>query len=176
MLLAPAGPLLLDLPNLPHADTPDGLTEEDNVGRRVWGDKPAFDFEIRDHVELGTKLGILDFEQAAKISGSRFVVLKGLGSRLNRALMQFMLDVHTLEHGYEEVWPPVLVWINFSATRLQAPITLLGFTALSVETQINRSTLNLSAASITFRVPIMLFNTASSGFISIRGTCLSAPA
>ncbi len=101
--------ILLNLPNLPHMDTPDGLSEEDNVEVRVWGDKPSFDFEVRDHVEIGGMLGILDFERAAKISGSRFVVLKGLGSRLNRALMQLMLDVHTSEHGYEEVWPPVLV-------------------------------------------------------------------
>jgi seryl-tRNA synthetase len=101
--------ILLNLPNLPHADTPDGLTESDNVELRVWGEKPAFDFDVRDHVEIGAKLGILDFERAAKISGSRFVVLRGAGSRLNRALMQLMLDVHTLEHGYEEVWPPVLV-------------------------------------------------------------------
>ena len=101
--------ILLNLPNLPHDDTPNGLTEEDNVVERVWGDEPAFDFEVRDHVEIGTALGILDFERAAKISGSRFVVLRGLGSRLNRALMQLMLDVHTSEHGYEEVWPPVLV-------------------------------------------------------------------
>jgi len=101
--------ILLNLPNLPHPDTPDGLSEDDNVEVRVWGDKPSFDFDIVDHVEVGTRLDILDFERAAKISGSRFVVLKGLGSRLNRALMQFMLDVHTIEHGYEEVWPPVLV-------------------------------------------------------------------
>ena len=101
--------ILLNLPNLPHPDTPDGLGETDNVEVRVWGEKPSFGFDARDHVEIGTKLGILDFERAAKISGSRFVVLKGLGSRLNRALMQFMLDVHTGEHGYEEVWPPVLV-------------------------------------------------------------------
>jgi len=101
--------ILLNLPNLPHPDTPDGLTEDDNVEVRVWGDKPSFDFDARDHVDVGTRLDILDFERAAKISGSRFVVLKGYGSRLNRALMQFMLDVHTAEHGYEEVWPPVLV-------------------------------------------------------------------
>ena len=101
--------ILLNLPNLPHPDTPDGLTEGDNVEVRVWGDQPTFDFDVRDHVEVGTRLDILDFERAAKISGSRFVVLKGYGSRLNRALMQFMLDVHTTEHGYQEVWPPVLV-------------------------------------------------------------------
>jgi len=101
--------ILLNLPNLPHVDTPDGLSEHDNVELRVWGDKPSFDFDALDHVEIGTNLGVLDFERAAKISGSRFVVLKGLGSRLNRALLQFMLDVHSAEHGYEEVWPPVLV-------------------------------------------------------------------
>ena len=101
--------ILLNLPNLPHPDTPDGLDESANVEVRVWGDKPALDFEVRDHVEVGTGLGILDFERAAKISGSRFVVLLGAGARLERALMQFMLDVHTGEHGYTEVWPPVLV-------------------------------------------------------------------
>lgn len=101
--------ILLNLPNLPHPDTPDGLGEDDNVEQRVWGERPSFDFDVRDHVEIGTALGILDFERAAKISGSRFVVLRGGGSRLNRALMQFMLDLHTTEHGYEEVWPPVLV-------------------------------------------------------------------
>lgn len=101
--------ILLNLPNLPHAQTPAGLTEADNVPVRVWGDKPDFAFDVKDHVALGTALGILDFERASKISGSRFVVLKGLGARLNRALMQFMLNLHTDEHGYEEVWPPVLV-------------------------------------------------------------------
>lgn len=101
--------ILLDLPNLPHPDTPDGLGEADNVQVRASGVKPSFGFEVRDHVALGTALGILDFERAAKISGSRFVVLRGLGARLNRALMQLMLDIHTAEHGYEEIWPPVLV-------------------------------------------------------------------
>ncbi|MEM8607536.1 MAG: serine--tRNA ligase [Myxococcota bacterium] len=100
--------ILFTLPNLPHPDTPDGLTEEHNVEMRVWGEKPALD-SPKDHVEIGLGLGIVDFERAAKISGSRFVVLMGAGARLERALMQFMLDVHTSEHGYEEVWPPVLV-------------------------------------------------------------------
>ena len=103
------GEILLDLPNLPHPDTPDGLREEDNVEVRVCGKKPAFDHEVHDHVEIGTRLGILDFERAAKISGSRFVILVGAGARLERALMQFMLDVHVAEHDYQEVWPPVLV-------------------------------------------------------------------
>lgn len=101
--------ILLNLPNLPHPDTPDGLTEDDNIEVRVWGRKPSLDFDARDHVEVGLGLGILDFERAAKISGSRFVVLMGPGARLERALMQFMLDVHTTEHGYQEVWSPVLV-------------------------------------------------------------------
>lgn len=101
--------ILLNLPNLPHPETPDGLAEGDNVEVRVWGQKPALDFAARDHVEIGQGLGVLDFERAAKISGSRFVVLMGAGARLERALMQFMLDVHTSEHGYTEVWPPVLV-------------------------------------------------------------------
>ena len=101
--------ILLDLPNLPHAEAPDGRSESDNVEVRAWGQKPTLDFEVRDHVELGTALGILDFERASKISGSRFVVLMGLGARLERALIQFMLDVHTEEHGYREVWSPVLV-------------------------------------------------------------------
>ncbi len=101
--------ILLNLPNLPHPETPDGRSEHDNVEVRVWGDKPSFDFELRDHVQIGVGLGILDFERAARLSGARFVVLFGAGARLERALMQFMLDVHTIEHGYREVWPPVLV-------------------------------------------------------------------
>ncbi len=101
--------ILLNLPNLPHASTPDGVSESDNVHVRTWGDKPAFDFEPKDHLDLGVALGIIDLERASKISGSRFVVLRGAGARLERALMQFMLDVHTEEHGYVEIWPPVLV-------------------------------------------------------------------
>lgn len=101
--------ILLNLPNLPHPQTPAGLSEADNVQLRVWGAKPEIPFEVKDHVALGTALDIMDFERASKISGSRFVVLKGLGARLNRALMQFMLNLHTDEHGYREVWPPVLV-------------------------------------------------------------------
>lgn len=100
--------ILFSLPNLPHPDTPDGLSEEHNVEMRVWGEKPDLS-SPKDHVEVGLGLGVVDFERAAKISGSRFVVLMGAGARLERALMQFMLDVHTTEHGYKEVWPPVLV-------------------------------------------------------------------
>ena len=101
--------LMANVPNVPHESTPDGLSEQDNVEVRVWGDKPALSGDVRDHVDIGVSLGILDFERAAKISGARFVVLKGAGARLERALMQFMLDLHTAEHGYTEVWLPVLV-------------------------------------------------------------------
>ncbi len=101
--------ILLNLPNLPDPSTPEGSSEADNVYVRNWGHKPAFDFEPKDHTELGVNLRMMDFERAAKLSGSRFVVLTGPGARLERALMQFMLDVHTEEHGYLEVWPPVLV-------------------------------------------------------------------
>ena len=101
--------LMLHLPNLPAGDSPDGLDESANVEVRVWGDQPSFDFEPKDHVDVGVGLGILDFERAVKVSGSRFVVLSGMGARLERALMQLMLDTHVDEHGYREVWPPVLV-------------------------------------------------------------------
>jgi seryl-tRNA synthetase len=101
--------VLLTLPNLPHASTPDGLDEHANVVVRVHGEKPALDFAPKDHVDLGVALDILDFERGAKIAGARFTVLRGMAARLERALMMFMLDVHSNDHGYTEVWPPVLV-------------------------------------------------------------------
>jgi len=101
--------VLLGIPNVPHASVPDGQTEDKNVVMRTWGDKPSFAFEPKPHWELGEKLGILDFERAAKLSGARFSVLWGLGARLERALATFMLDLHTTEHGYTEVYPPYLV-------------------------------------------------------------------
>lgn len=100
---------LLVVPNLPSESTPDGKDERENVVVREWGQKPKLEFEPRDHVDLGTTLGIVDFERAVKISGSRFVVLRGHGARMTRALMSFMLDLHTAEHGYVEIWPPALV-------------------------------------------------------------------
>jgi seryl-tRNA synthetase len=100
---------LLVVPNLPAAQAPSGKDERDNVSIREYGQRPQLDFVARDHVELGTRLGLIDFERAAKISGSRFVVLRGDGARLTRALMGFMLDLHTREHGYVEIWPPALV-------------------------------------------------------------------
>lgn len=100
---------LLDIPNVPHPSVPDGTTEEQNTVIRTWGTRPSFDFEPKPHFELGEKLGILDFERAAKLSGARFSVLWGQGARLERALAAFMLDLHTREHGYTEVYPPYLV-------------------------------------------------------------------
>jgi seryl-tRNA synthetase len=101
--------LVLTLPNLPHESVPVGRSEHDNPVLRTWGEPPSFAFAPKDHVELGTALGIVDFPRAAKLSGARFGVLRGLGARLERALIQFMLDLHTREHGYEELWTPALV-------------------------------------------------------------------
>ena len=101
--------LLLTLPNLPHETVPVGATAADNVEVRRHGEPKAFDFEPKAHFELGPALGILDFERAARMSGARFAVLIGAGARLERALINFMLDLHTREHGYTEVEPPFLV-------------------------------------------------------------------
>jgi seryl-tRNA synthetase len=101
--------LLMSLPNLPHASVPVGKSEADNQVVRTWGEPRAFDFEPVAHWDLGPALGIVDFERATKISGARFSVLLGAGARLSRALIDFMLDLHTREHGYTEVVPPVLV-------------------------------------------------------------------
>ena len=100
---------LLFLPNLPHHTVPVGQGEEDNPEVRRWGEPRRFDFPPRPHFELGEELGILDFERGAKIASSRFTVLKKAGALLERALVNFMLDLHTREHGYTEVFPPFLV-------------------------------------------------------------------
>ncbi|MDR3426359.1 MULTISPECIES: serine--tRNA ligase [Silvimonas] len=100
--------LLLAVPNLPHADVPVGRSEEDNVEVRRWGTPRAFDFEVKDHVDVGTPLG-LDAETGAKLSGARFTVLRSQIARLHRALAQFMLDTHTQEHGYAETYTPYIV-------------------------------------------------------------------
>jgi len=97
------------IPNLPHESVPAGKTEEDNIEARRWGEPKQFDFEVKDHVELGAKNKLLDFEMASKISGARFVVLNRGIARLHRALTQFMLDVHVNEHGYDEIYVPYLV-------------------------------------------------------------------
>ena len=101
--------LLYGIPNIPHASVPQGATEEDNEEVRRWGEPANFDFDPVDHVSLGESLGLLDFEAAAVIASSRFVVMKAAAARMHRALIQFMLDTHTLEHGYTEVNVPYLV-------------------------------------------------------------------
>jgi len=101
--------LLMGIPNLPHESTPDGRNEESNVEVRKWGKPREFDFEVRDHVDVGEALGLLDFETAAKITGSRFAVMSGAIARLHRALIQYMLDLHTTEHGYTETYVPYIV-------------------------------------------------------------------
>jgi seryl-tRNA synthetase len=97
------------IPNLPHASTPPGSSAEQNKQVRTWGEKPKFDFEPQPHWEIATRLGLLDFDRAAKIAGSGYLLFTGRGARLERALIQFMLDLHTREHGYVEVSPPHVV-------------------------------------------------------------------
>ncbi len=101
--------LLMTLPNLPHSSVPIGANAADNVEVRRWGNPPEFDFEPKAHDEIGRALGIIDFERATRMSGTRFSVLLGAGARLARALINFMLELHTREHGYTEIEPPFLV-------------------------------------------------------------------
>jgi seryl-tRNA synthetase len=101
--------IMLSIPNIPHESVPIGEDEEDNIEVRQWGEAPKFDFEVQAHWDVGTNLDILDFEHAAKVTGSRFVFYKGLGARLERALINFMMDFHAEEHGYEEMLPPYIV-------------------------------------------------------------------
>lgn len=100
--------LLMRVPNVPHPDVPQGTTDDDNVEVRTWGEPTKFDFENKPHWEIGTGLGILDFETAGKITGSRFTLYKDKGARLERALINFFLNTHTDEHGYTEVLPPFI--------------------------------------------------------------------
>ena len=107
--------LLMNIPNAPHESVPLGFDEKANVEVKRWGTPKDYNFEVKDHVDLGANLGILDFDRAAKISGARFSILTGNGARLERAIMNFMLDTHTQKHGYREVEPPVIV--NSSALK-----------------------------------------------------------
>lgn len=100
--------LLLRMPNIPHSSIPVGPTEAENVEVRRWGSPRKFDFEPKPHWDLGVDLGILDFERAGKVTGARFAFLKGLGAKLERAVINFMLDLHTREHGYTEIFPPFM--------------------------------------------------------------------
>ncbi|MGB2814881.1 MAG: serine--tRNA ligase [Dehalococcoidales bacterium] len=101
--------LLLQVPNIPHPSVPVGKGEEDNVVVRTWGEPKKLDFTPAPHWKLGETLGIIDFERGVKLSGTRFYVLKGLGARLQRALIWFMVDLHTSQHGYQEIYPPFMV-------------------------------------------------------------------
>ena len=101
--------IALTTPNIPHASVPDGRDEHDNREERRWGEPPRFDFAPKDHVDLGAALGLMDFEAAVRLTGARFVVMAGPLARLHRALIQFMLDTHTREHGYTEAYVPYLV-------------------------------------------------------------------
>jgi seryl-tRNA synthetase len=102
-------PFLMVIPNMPHESVPVGAASEDNPVVRTWGAIPEMDFEALSHWDIGEKLGILDFAAASKLSGSRFALYRGAGARLERALISFMLDIHTSEHGYTEVLPPFMV-------------------------------------------------------------------
>jgi seryl-tRNA synthetase len=123
--------LLLRVPNVFDESVPVGASEADNVVQREWGSKPDLGFAARTHYDLGEALGIMDFEHAARVSGSRFAFLLGEGARLERALVQFMLDVHTSEHGYTEVQPPVLV--NSASMTGTANLPKFGADAFKVE-------------------------------------------
>ena len=101
--------ILLTIPNIPDASVPVGKSDEDNEEVRVWGEPTKFDFEPKSHWDIGESLDILDFERASKITGSRFTVYKGAGARLERALINFMLDLHIEKHGYKEILPPYIV-------------------------------------------------------------------
>jgi seryl-tRNA synthetase len=101
--------LLMQVPNIPQPTVPVGKGEEDDVVVRSWGEPKSFDFEPKPHWKLGESLGIIDFERGVKLSGTRFYVLKGTGARLQRALITFMLDLHTTGHGYQEIYPPFMV-------------------------------------------------------------------
>lgn len=101
--------LLWTIPNIPHESVPVGDSDADNVEIRRWGDVREFDFEVKPHWDIGVELGLLDFEAASRVTGSRFTFYKGLGCRLERALINFMMDLHTEKHGYTEVFPPFMV-------------------------------------------------------------------
>ncbi len=113
--------LLLGIPNMPHEQCPVGADAAANPEVRVWGEKPAFAFEPKSHVDLGAKLGLFDFERATKITGPAFVVYTGPGARLERALINFLLDQHTREHGYTEILPPYLIHADSCIGTTQLP-------------------------------------------------------
>ncbi|AEB77188.1 serine--tRNA ligase [Clostridium botulinum] len=101
--------IMLRIPNIPNPNVPDGESDEDNVEIRKWGEATKFDFQSKAHWDIGVDLGILDFERGGKIAGSRFTIYKGLGARLERAIINYFLDMHTIDHGYTEILPPYMV-------------------------------------------------------------------
>jgi seryl-tRNA synthetase len=101
--------IMMRVPNIPHDSVPFGDSEDDNEEIRTWGEHPAFSFDVKPHWDIATDLNIVDFERAAKVTGSRFVFYRGLGARLERALINFMMDLHQEQHGYEEMLPPYMV-------------------------------------------------------------------
>ncbi|KEI00800.1 serine--tRNA ligase [Clostridium botulinum] len=101
--------IMLRIPNIPNPNVPDGKSDEDNVEIRKWGEATKFNFESKAHWDIGVDLGILDFERGGKIAGSRFTIYKGLGARLERAIINYFLDMHTIDHGYTEILPPYMV-------------------------------------------------------------------
>jgi seryl-tRNA synthetase len=113
--------LLLTIPNTPHESVPEGDSDTDNLEVRRWGEPLKFDFEVKPHWEIGESLGILDFATAARVTGARFIFYKGAGARLERALVNFMLDLHTEKHGYSEVFPPFMVHRNSMVGTGQLP-------------------------------------------------------
>jgi seryl-tRNA synthetase len=112
---------LLSLPNLPHESVPIGTNEKDNPLVREWGEERQTDFKLKNHLELGEALGLFDFERGAKISGSGFPLYTGKGAKLERALINFMLDIHTEQHGYTEIFPPFVVRPESAITTGQLP-------------------------------------------------------
>jgi len=120
-ILAQQADFQLGLPNIPHESVPQGAGENDNVAVAHWGEPPSFDFTPLDHVDVGARLGMLDFETAARIAGARFAVLRGQLARVQRALIQFMLDLHTREHGYTEVYVPYMANVDSLTGTSQLP-------------------------------------------------------
>ncbi len=128
----------MSIPNLLHDTTPDGKSADDNIEMRRWGEPRQFDFAVKDHVALGEAAGGLDFERAGKITGARFIVMKERFARLHRALIQFMLDIHTEEHGYTEVYVPYMVNADSLRGTGQLPKFELDLFALSTNNQDNK--------------------------------------
>ncbi|MBT8450032.1 MAG: serine--tRNA ligase [Gammaproteobacteria bacterium] len=138
----------MGMPNLIHESVPDGHSEEDNLEVSTWGEPKTFDFEVKDHVDLGAISGGMDFELAAKVTGSRFVVLRNKLARLQRGLTQFMLDTHTLEHGYEEVYVPYMVNADSLTGTSQLPKFADDLFAIGTDTEDNKQLYLIPTAEV----------------------------